>query len=80
MSPTIITISKVAFDIEASLSFLHHGPRIRFPGQQVLEDSNEYPTSQESSKRIVLEPPLIKRGKSRIQSNMLRIQLTCDHP
>ncbi|KIH52762.1 hypothetical protein ANCDUO_17130, partial [Ancylostoma duodenale] len=31
-------------------------------GQQTLEDSNEYPTSEESSKRVVLEPPLIKRS------------------
>ncbi|RCN39991.1 hypothetical protein ANCCAN_14069 [Ancylostoma caninum] len=49
--------------ISSGASFIRHSHlSSALTGQQTLEDSNEYPTSEESSKRVVLEPPLIKRS------------------
>ncbi|EPB74553.1 hypothetical protein ANCCEY_06365 [Ancylostoma ceylanicum] len=49
--------------ISSGASFIGHSHlSSTLTSRQTLEDPNEYPTSEESSKRVVLEPPLIKRS------------------
>ncbi|VDO78076.1 unnamed protein product [Heligmosomoides polygyrus] len=48
--------------ISSGATFIGHSLGTDPSGGRTLADSNEYPTSEETSKQVVLEPPLIKRG------------------
>ncbi|XGW17944.1 hypothetical protein V3C99_002500 [Haemonchus contortus] len=57
-----VTVLSALLCISSGATFYGNSLNSDFSGDQALYYVNEYPTSEEPQKRLVREPPLIKRG------------------